>query len=252
MFLKVNAKERMVGFYSTGPKLRSNDLAIEADIRQRYKFTTAPVLTIIDVRPESTGLPTQAFFSVETTSAEELDKTTRRAFKPISSEVGAYEAEEVGVEHLLRDINDPTVSTLASKIRHKMDSLRGLRERLREIHTYLMNVSEKRLPPNRKILANIQEIVNLLPNLNLHETVSAFLVKTNDMHLVIYVASLIRAITALHTLLTNKLDLKKIAADQENEKSSFLLASATSSSSSSSTPGTNGGAAATPKEAKKE
>ena len=29
--------------------------------------------------------------------------------------IGAYEAEEVGVEHLLRDVNDPTVSTLARR-----------------------------------------------------------------------------------------------------------------------------------------
>jgi len=38
----------------------------------------------------------------------------------VSSEVGAYEAEEVGVEHLLRDINDPTVSSLASRVKHKV------------------------------------------------------------------------------------------------------------------------------------
>ena len=31
--------------------------------------------------------------------------------------MGAQEAEEVGVEHLLRDINDPTVSTVASLIK---------------------------------------------------------------------------------------------------------------------------------------
>lgn len=29
---------------------------------------------------------------------------------------GALEAEEVGVEHLLRDINDPSVSSLANQV----------------------------------------------------------------------------------------------------------------------------------------
>ena len=36
------------------------------------------------------------------------------------------------MEHLLRDVNDPTVSTLASQIKHKMSGLSSLRERLSE------------------------------------------------------------------------------------------------------------------------
>jgi len=48
------------------------------------------------------------------------NETTKRTFRHVSSEVGAYEAEEVGVEHLLRDINDPTVSSLASRVKHKV------------------------------------------------------------------------------------------------------------------------------------
>ena len=44
-------------------------------------------------------------------------KEIQRSFKHISSSVGAFEAEEVGVEHLLRDVNDPSVSTLANLVR---------------------------------------------------------------------------------------------------------------------------------------
>jgi 26S proteasome regulatory subunit N8 len=40
---------------------------------------------------------------------------------------------QVGVEHLLRDINDPSTSTLANQIKHKMAALSGLRERLEEV-----------------------------------------------------------------------------------------------------------------------
>lgn len=212
MFAKVNAKERIVGFYSTGPKLRGNDLAIDADFRTRYcaHSVTPPILCIIDVRPDLDGVPTQAYYSIEQISDE--DKSTRRTFKHIASEVGAYEAEEVGVEHLLRDINDPTISTLASRVRQKMTGLRGLKSNLQEMHRYLSNVAEGRLPVNHRIIDNLQEIVNLLPNLNAEELVSAYLVKSNDMNLVIYVASLVRAIVALHNLLANKLQLKEDAS----------------------------------------
>ncbi|KAH8054847.1 hypothetical protein JL722_8799 [Aureococcus anophagefferens] len=63
-------------------------------------------------------------------------KEIQRTFKHVSSMIGAYEAEEVGVEHLLRDVNDPTVSTLASQIKHKMAGLVALRSRL-EMKAYL-------------------------------------------------------------------------------------------------------------------
>ena len=207
MFAKVSHKERIIGFYSTGPKLRPNDLAIDQDFRSRYarNSLTPPILVVVDVRPDVEGVPTQAYYSTETVAAE--DKATKRTFKHVESTVGAYEAEEVGVEHLLRDINDPTVSTLASRINHKMVGLRGLRTQLHELHAYLSNVAEGRLPVNRQIIANLQEIVNLLPNLDVDELVRAMLIKTNDVELVVYVSSLIRTIVALHTLLANKLGL---------------------------------------------
>ena len=51
-----------------------------------------------------------------------------RTFSHITCEVGAYEAEEVGVEHLLRDINDPSLSSLGGELRGKLGGLEGLGE----------------------------------------------------------------------------------------------------------------------------
>jgi 26S proteasome regulatory subunit N8 len=209
MFTKVSVKERIVGFYSTGPKLRSNDLAIDSDFRTRYavKALTPPILVIVDVRPDVQGVPVQAYYSVDTVGEE--DKGTKRTFKHVESTVGAYEAEEVGVEHLLRDINDPTVSTLAARVAHKVTGLRGLKSHIHELHTYLSNVVEGKIPVNRTIIANLQEIINLLPNLDVDELVRAMLIKTNDLGLVLFLSSLIRTIVALHSLLSNKLALQE-------------------------------------------
>ncbi|KAI9915893.1 hypothetical protein PsorP6_007483 [Peronosclerospora sorghi] len=130
-------------------------------------------------------------------------------FKHIKSSIGAYEAEEVGVEHLLRDVNDPSVNSLAGKVKHKMTALNGLRERLEEMKTYLENVGAGRLPPNHQIICNMQTIFNLLPNLNVDELVRSMFVKTNDMHFVIYLSSLIRCTIALHNLVNNKIKYKE-------------------------------------------
>ncbi|GJY98126.1 26S proteasome non-ATPase regulatory subunit 7 homolog A-like protein, partial [Tanacetum coccineum] len=117
----------------------------------------------------------------------------------------------------------------------KLEALKGLDARLKEIRSYLDLVIEGKLPLNHEILYHLQDIFNLLPNLNVAELVKAFAgiylieadrflemrtlafelvmyllpvnfaVKTNDQMLVIYLSSLIRSVIALHNLINNKL-----------------------------------------------
>ncbi|EED91498.1 26S proteasome regulatory subunit 8 [Thalassiosira pseudonana CCMP1335] len=217
MFKKVHAKERVVGFYSTGPQIRPNDLRIH-DLVSRFvpKGTvTPPVFVIIDVRPGRESIPTTAYHVVEEVDSNvpsaggsdggAVQAQVRKSFAHVPSLIGAMEAEEVGVEHLLRDINDPTVSTVANLVKAKMSGLSTLTEKLVEMKDYLTAVSEGRMKPNSEIIANMQAIVNLLPNLNVEELVRSMLVKNNDMHMVIYLSALIRCVIALHDLVLNKI-----------------------------------------------
>lgn len=214
MFRKVNAKERVVGFYSTGPQIRPNDLRIY-DIVNRFNTssTTPPVFCIIDIRPDRPSIPTTAYKVVEQVSSsssnnnkqQQQQQQVRLTFAHVPSLIGAMEAEEVGVEHLLRDINDPTVSTVASLIKAKMAGLSTLTEKLVEMKDYLESCVAGEKEVNQDIVANMQTILNLLPNLNTEALVKSMLVKTNDMHMAIYLASLIRSVVALHDLVNNKI-----------------------------------------------
>uniref|UniRef100_A0A7N0THL7 JAB1/MPN/MOV34 metalloenzyme domain-containing protein n=1 Tax=Kalanchoe fedtschenkoi TaxID=63787 RepID=A0A7N0THL7_KALFE len=62
MFKRINAKEHVVGWYSTGPKLLENDLNVHALFND---YVTNPVLVIIDVQPKELGIPTRAYYAVE-------------------------------------------------------------------------------------------------------------------------------------------------------------------------------------------
>jgi len=62
MFKKVNAREKLIGWYHTGPKLRGSDLEIN-ELFKRY--TPNPLLVIVDVQPKEVGVPTDAYFAVE-------------------------------------------------------------------------------------------------------------------------------------------------------------------------------------------
>lgn len=78
-------------------------------------------------------------------------------------------------------------------------------------------MADKKLPINHQILYHLQDIFNLLPNLNLEEFTKAFAVKTNDQLLVVYLASLIRSVIALHNLIGNKIANNKAEMRLEKE-----------------------------------
>ncbi len=202
MFRKVNARERIVGWYSTGPKIRAGDLDINELIRS---YATNPVLVIVDVNPKELGLPTEAYLSVE---EPQQDGAVSRTFEHLPSEINATDAEEVGVGHLLRDIKDSTVSSLSGEIGAKLAALKSLHSRLAELQEYLSSVADGTLPVNNEIMYKMQDVFNLLPSLDMPSLITGFHTKTNDMMLVLYISSLIRSIVALHDLVDNKIMLK--------------------------------------------
>ncbi|KAF1810021.1 Mov34-domain-containing protein [Eremomyces bilateralis CBS 781.70] len=228
MFKKVNAREKLIGWYHSGPKLRASDLEIN-ELFKRY--TSDPLLVIIDVQPKEVGVPTDAYFAVE--EIKDDGTTTTKTFVHTPSTIEAEEAEEIGVEHLLRDIRDVAVGTLSTRITSQLQSLQGLHLRLRDIGHYLQKVLDGELPVNHAILGNLQDVFNLLPNLSTpkptaatadatpgmptvdnSELSRAMSIKTNDQLMSIYLSSLIRAITAFHDLIENKIQNRQ----QQEEK----------------------------------
>jgi len=230
MFKKVNAREKLIGWYHTGPKLRGSDLEIN-DLFKRY--TPEPLLVIIDVQPKEVGVPTDAYFAVE--EIKDDGTATSKTFVHTPSVIEAEEAEEIGVEHLLRDIRDVAVGTLSTRITSQLQSLQGLHLRLRDIAQYLSKVLNDELPVNHAIMGHLQDVFNLLPNLSTpagkaalqngekastesNELARAMSVKTNDQLMAIYLSSLIRAITAFHDLIENKIQNRQAQEERDGKK----------------------------------
>lgn len=257
MFKKVSAKEKLIGWYHTGPKLRSTDLEIN-EVFKRY--CPRPVMVIVDVRPDrgiAKGSVTDAYFAIE--EIKDDGTATQNTFMHVPSSIEAEESEEIGVEHLLRDIKDLSTGTLSTRVTDRLNSLRGLQARLSEISDYLQGVIKNDLPVNHQIIYNLQDIFNLLPNIDLSPTPTSqsalvekspdgdvamssltdlatgakdltslvldrsrpLTIVTNDQLLVMYLSSLIRAVIALHGLVNNKLENQSAAAaiEQQNEDS---------------------------------
>ncbi|BES89481.1 26S proteasome non-ATPase regulatory subunit [Nesidiocoris tenuis] len=212
MFKKVNAREKVVGWYHTGPKLHQNDVSINELIR---RYCPNSILVIIDAKPKDLGLPTEAYRAVE--EVHDDGSPTTKTFEHVPSEIGAEEAEEVGVEHLLRDIKDTTVGTLSQRVTNQLMGLKGLFEQLQDIKEYLLQVVDGKLPINHQIIYQLQDIFNLLPDISHGNFVDSLYVKTNDQMLVVYLAALVRSIIALHNLINNKLS-NRDAEKKEGKK----------------------------------
>lgn len=99
------------------------------------------------------------------------------------------------------------------------------------------------LPVNHAILNHLQDVFNLLPNLSTpkptpvgggtngvgpaagtaaatdnSELARAMSIKTNDQLMAIYLSSLIRAITAFHDLIENKIQNRQQAEEKEGKR----------------------------------
>ena len=209
---KVNARERPVGWYHTGPKMRASDLEIN-EIFRKYCTHMCPTLLIVDpvASEDRIGLPFDAFASIDQLSEESASSTSnstgsQKVFVHLPSVVEAEEAEEIGVEHLLRDVKDNAVTDLTTKITNKLDSLRALQQQLASIEAYLQAVQSGKLPRTPSILYNLQEIFNLLPDVHSPEARKALTVANNDQSMMIFTGSVIRSIIALHELINNKIE----------------------------------------------
>jgi hypothetical protein len=283
------AKEKVVGWYHSGPKLRASDLAINERVR---RYAPSSVLVIVDVKPADVGLPTTAYYAVEEikdvrgTHIERRRRPphhsparcggpwcwtvqdgtqTTKTFAHVPTEIRAAEAEEIGVEHLLRDVKDNGARARlwscckrlwawggwgagargaqltrrgergsggrpvdqdnrpAERAARAADAparyprlpgkgpqtggtrRRGLPDRVAvAVGCGAVQVVAGTLPVNHDIIEHLQDVFNLLPNLNAPALVSAFTVSANDQLMVLYLASVVRAILALHTLINNK------------------------------------------------
>ena len=132
MMRKINSKEVIVGWYSTGPTIRKNDIDMNEIVR---KYNSNPAFIIIRVQDqEQISLPTEAYFS-----QEEVDDAgnINRQFIHVPSTIEASFEEEVGVEHLMRDIKDASAGYLSKAVQTKLNGMRTLAGKLKDMKEYL-------------------------------------------------------------------------------------------------------------------
>lgn len=80
-----------------------------------------------------------------------------------------------------------------------------------------MQVGNGELPLNHQIVYQLQDILNLLPDITTDNFTETMYVQTNDQMLVVYLASMVRSIIALHNLINNKLTNRDAEEGKKDE-----------------------------------
>ncbi|KAK2964674.1 putative 26S proteasome non-ATPase regulatory subunit 7 [Blattamonas nauphoetae] len=213
---KITVKEVIVGWYSAYPGASINpvDLRIQQMVQQ---YCPKPTFLVVDVEPKG-EFPTKAYIS----SVSDKDDGTELSFsfQHLACEMGAQEAEEIGVEHLLRDVFDTQMTPLRGKIDQRSKAFASYNQNLIEIRQYLRDVIDRKLPLNQHILSLIQEIFNLTPHTNDILT-KGILANTNDSTAVLLTSHILRVLLSLAAVIDNKIELQRKAekdAIEEEEK----------------------------------
>jgi 26S proteasome regulatory subunit N8 len=149
MMRRINGKEQVIGWYSTGPNVRLCDIHINEIVR---RYNSNPCFVVVNVQDENLiGLPTSAYYSQEEVDD---DGNLNRQFVHVGSSIGATEAEEIGVEHLLRDVKDASQGELSKKVSEKLLGLKVLVNKLKEMKDYLEKVVQGKYRYNQAIINN--------------------------------------------------------------------------------------------------
>ncbi|KAF9761744.1 26S proteasome non-ATPase regulatory subunit 7 like protein A [Nosema granulosis] len=183
LFHKVNSRETILGWYHTGPKMCSNDVEITKSL---LKYVEDPHLVIINIHSTDYDLPVQVF---------RLDK--QGDFAHVNARIEAEEAEEVGVEHLIRDIREDDTGSIKERIKTIRESMKVYEKSLETIEDFLQRTISGAIPYNPEIVNLLQEILYSIPYLteSLEENQSD-----------IYISELIKTVVCLHDLKKNRIE----------------------------------------------
>lgn len=176
LFKKIHSHERVLGWYHSGANLHKNDYEITSSL---LLTVSDPILLIVDIHSEKNDFPIKVF------------RIQGTDFVHVNTCIEAEEAEEVGVEHLIRDIK----SDSHEKKNIVKESLIIYEKNLEVIENYLQSIIAGNTEKNFKVLAHLQKCLNDTPHL----------VAGHDENSVeLYSANLVRSVVAMVDLDKNK------------------------------------------------
>ncbi|KAK9820279.1 hypothetical protein WJX72_008550 [[Myrmecia] bisecta] len=184
---KVNPKEVVVGWYSTGTGVSGSD----ALIQEFYSGEcTNPVHLTVDTTLQNKQLSISAYVSRTLTLGK---KALASEFLEVSCEVRTSEVEKVGVELLETEITDK----IPTDIEGLHASFGRLQESLERTYNYVDDVVKGRRKADLAIGRYLADTVAAVPFISKEEFEQLFNDSAQDVMLIMYLSNLVQAQIAL-------------------------------------------------------
>jgi translation initiation factor 3 subunit F len=184
---KVNPRERVVGWFSTGVDVTGPDALIHSFYAGECP---SPVHLIVDTTLQNNKMAIRAFSSREfAIQGREL----AREFQEVPCEVRSIEAERAGAELLSAELAEK----LPSSAEGLASTLEKLQHNLEAAHRYVTEVVEGKRAGSATVGRHLAETVASVPRFSKDELTKLATDSQNDVLLTSYLAGLIKAHIAL-------------------------------------------------------
>lgn len=187
---KVNPRDKIVGWFSTGTDLAGSDALIHNFYADQCSKTFSPVHLVVDTTLQGGKMSIKAFFSrLLTLQGREL----AREFQEVPCEIRTSETERVAGDVL----NQELVEKVPTEQQGIMKSILKMKETLDSAEAYVTDVVEGRRKPSMAVGRQLADAVAAVPRFTPDELAKLVRENQNDVLLTAYLAGLVKAHIAL-------------------------------------------------------
>jgi len=175
----------VVGWYSTGKNISSNDNAVH---RTMCELFDSALYMLVDSKMDSkdTELPIQIFEG----NIEMVNGKSTLIFSPTSYKIETQEAERIAVDHISHYTKSSNSSSqLVSQLNNLHNSISMLSRRTKVLGGFLEAMVSGQVPKDRALIRQLAQLSHRLPTLSSNEFNSEFNTETNDNLIIAYLAA---------------------------------------------------------------
>jgi len=200
---KVFKELDLVGWYTTGPTLTENHVAIHEVMGADPTIDNeAPLFMILNPHPSPAAreIPLQFYESIREMAGDQQKTLFIESTYTLASE----EAERIGVDHVAKvkaSAAADSTSEVTNALSPQHSALDMLYSRISIIRDYLKAVKAGELPENHEVLRQISGLTSRLPIGDDEADAGHGAKDTNDVLLIAYLASITKGCSAMNEML---------------------------------------------------
>lgn len=202
---KLNPKEVVVGWYSTGDSISYTSALIHEEFN---RFVKSPVHLVVDTNLTNNRLTVDTYVG---RSLSVDGKEVIAQFEKVKSEFHTTEPAKIAVDAMLNGVPDDTKqldspATMLSEVENLEHSLQQLLELLETVSKYVDKVNKGEVDSKAEVGSRIKDALGAIPRMDPDMFTKMFNQKTQDLLMILYLSNITQAQVALGNRIYEVLD----------------------------------------------